>query len=208
MKRGSFGWIAVCGLMLTASGCKHAPEKTTTPEPSTPAQTTPEQPGTPATGTAPSAISAPAAQATNLACTLSVTPTARVGTPVEVTMKITNHSAKTAYVLRWQTPLENQLTGDAFRVTRSGTELPYKGMMAKRANPSTDAYAKIAPKGSVEGKADLSQAYGLTAPGRYRIEFRGSLMDVTEATPDAARTLDRLQPAGVTCSPVETVVQQ
>jgi peptidyl-Lys metalloendopeptidase len=204
MKRGTFGWIAVCGLALGVSGCKHAPEKTATPEPTAP-QTAPQQPTGPAQGTAPSAI-APAA-ASNLACALSVTPTARAGAPVEVTLKLTNHSAKTVYVLRWQTPLEGQLLGDAFHVTRAGAEQSYKGAMAKRGSPSSDNYAKIAPKGSVEGKADLSQAYGLTTPGRYRIEFRGTVMDFSEATPDTSRTIDRLQPASVSCPSVETVIQ-
>ena len=179
MKRGSFGWIAACGLALGVVGCKHAPEQPATPEPTAPPQTTPQQPGTPQQPSAPAAATTPAAtpaQAANLACTLSVTPTARAGAPVEVELKLTNHSAKTVYVLRWQTPLEGQqLMGDAFRVTRSGTELPYKGAQAKRGNPGTDSYAKIAPKGSVDGRTDISQAYGLTTPGRYRIEFRGSL---------------------------------
>jgi peptidyl-Lys metalloendopeptidase len=143
--------------------------------------------------------------ATTLDCVLSVPPSVRAGEPVELRFQLTNRTAQPLYVLTWRTPLEG-LLGNDFQVTREGTEVPYQGPMVKRGNPQAEDYAALAPGASVDAKVELSLAYEMKQPGRYRIAFRGELMDVTEKQVDVPRPLEQHQSRPVSCPAVETAV--
>ncbi len=197
MTRGPVGWIALCCLSLVGGGCSSRPA---TP-PQTPPPTAEQKPAEPAP-----APKEEQTVATTLECALSVPATVRAGDAVELTFRLTNRTQKPLWVLNWRTPLEGRPTGNDFRVTRDGTELPYQGPMAKRGDPSAESYVAVAPGASVDGRLDLSLAYGVKAPGRYRIEFQRELMDVAEAQADVPRTLDTLKPLAVRCPAVETTL--
>ncbi len=143
--------------------------------------------------------------ATTLDCALSVPSSVRAGDPVELSFRLTNRTAKPLFVLSWRTPLEG-LRGNDFQITRDGTEIPYQGPMAKRGNPSAESYVTLAPGASVDAKVELTLAYEMNQPGRYRIEFRGTLLDVAENQADVPRTLDQLKSTPVRCPVVETTV--
>jgi peptidyl-Lys metalloendopeptidase len=143
--------------------------------------------------------------APTLECALSVPSSVRAGQPVELRFQLTNRTAQPLYVLNWRTPLEG-LWGNDFQVTRDGTEVPYQGPMKKRGNPSAQNYVTIAPGASVDGKVDLSQAYEMKQPGRYRIAFQGMLLDVAEKQADVPRSLDAFQAREVKCPVVETTI--
>ncbi|WP_239470717.1 protease [Archangium violaceum] len=144
--------------------------------------------------------------ATTLECSLSVPPTLKAGQPVEARFQLTNRTAQPLFVLKWRTPLEGRLLGNDFAITRDGTEIPYQGPMAKRANPGADSYVAIAPGASVEAKVELSLAYELTQPGRYRIAFRNELLDVADKQADVPRIMDQFRPMPVQCPAVETTI--
>ncbi len=144
--------------------------------------------------------------ATTLECSLSVPPTVKAGQPVEARFQLTNRTAQPLYVLKWRTPLEGRLLGNDFEITRDGTGIPYQGPMVKRGNPGADSYVTLAPGASVDATVELSLAYELTQPGRYRIAFRNELMDVAEKQADVPRSLEQLRPTPVRCPVVETTI--
>jgi hypothetical protein len=146
------------------------------------------------------------AMATTLECSLSVPPSLKAGQPVEARFQLINRTAQPLFVLKWRTPLEGRLLGNDFEITRDGAEIPYQGPMAKRGNPGADSYVTLAPGASVEAKVELSLAYELTQPGRYRIAFRNELMDVAEKQSDVPRSLDQFRPQPVRCPVVETTI--
>jgi peptidyl-Lys metalloendopeptidase len=142
--------------------------------------------------------------ATPLECTLTVAPSVRAGEPMLLRFRLTNRGAQPLYVLDWHTPLEG-LLANMLQVSRAGgAELPYQGAMAKRGNPSAEDYRTVAPGASVEEEIDVGLAYETAAPGRYRIAFRGPLMDVARQQAEVPRPLDSHQSMPVQCAPVET----
>ncbi|MFP2908148.1 protease [Pyxidicoccus sp. 3LFB2] len=143
--------------------------------------------------------------ATTLDCALSAPATVKAGEPVEVVFRLTNPTEKPLHVLDWHTPLEG-LLNNIFDVTREGTEIPYAGPMLKRANPGADDYVAVAPGASVEGKVNVALAYDFTQPGRYRIAFRGQLMDVATEPSEVPHTMDGFRGVPVKCNEVETTV--
>jgi peptidyl-Lys metalloendopeptidase len=152
----------------------------------------------------PEAAPMPSAASAPLECTLSVAPSVRAGEPMMLRFQLTNRGAQPLYVLDWHTPLEG-LLANMLQVSRAGgAELPYQGPMAKRGNPTAEDYRTLAPGASVEGEIDVGLAYETGAPGRYRIAFRGPLMDVAREQAGLPRPLDHHEPMPVSCAPVET----
>lgn len=145
------------------------------------------------------------ALAKTLECSLSAPAQLKVGEPVPVQLRLTNPTAQPLSVLTWRTPLEG-LLGDDFQVTRDGAEVPYEGPMVKRGEPQAADYTSLAPGKSVEATVDLSKGYALQQPGRYRIAYRGPLMDVATAEQKLPRPLAELQPLPVQCPVVEVVL--
>lgn len=195
--RKNLAWLAV----LSAAGVTACTPK--------PAEAPAQQQAPAAAPTPPPAASPtkePAAVTTpKLECALSVHPKAKAGEPIEVLFKLTNRSESPVWVLTWQTPLEGIL-GTVFEVTRDGEELPYQGPMVKRAAPSADSYAAIAPGATVENTVEVTQAWDFKKPGTYRITFRDALMDVATRKEDVPRPGGDYQSTPVTCAPVDVTV--
>ncbi|PTL80874.1 protease [Vitiosangium sp. GDMCC 1.1324] len=208
MTRGYVGRVALLCLAFSGGACaprNAAPEQSAASEQKGASEQKPtaQQPA-PAQPAAPEQKENPA-MATTLECALSVPATVRSGEPVEVRFQLTNRTAQPLYVLTWRTPLEG-LRGNDFQITRDGTDIAYQGPMVKRGNPSAQSYVTIAPGASVDGKVDLALAYDLKQPGRYRIAFRGQLMDVADKQAEVPRTLDLLKSTPVQCPVVETTI--
>ncbi|WP_225410871.1 protease [Stigmatella hybrida] len=191
MNRRHVPWLALSCLAFGAGACASRKEETT-PTPPPPQQTAAAEPqGTPV--------------APSLTCEMSVPPRLKVGVPVELRFKLINPTAQTVYALKWHTPLEG-LRNNFLEVSRDGTEVPYQGPMVKRADPSAEAYAPLAPGGSQEAQVDVSLAYDFTQPGTYRIAFRGTLMDLVTSQADVPRKMDAFQSVEIRCPAVETVL--
>ncbi|HYH96441.1 protease [Hyalangium sp.] len=143
--------------------------------------------------------------AESLICTMSVPQRLQAGAPVELVFRLSNLTPQPLFVLSWHTPLEG-LLNDIFHVTRDGTELPYTGEMMKRGPPAASAYVTLAPGSSAEAQVELSQAYDFKQPGKYRIEFRGPLKDVTTKRAEVPHPPGKPQPLEVECAAVETTI--
>ncbi|MFP2926311.1 protease [Pyxidicoccus sp. 3LG] len=143
--------------------------------------------------------------ATTLDCALSAPAQVKAGEPVEVLFRLSNPTSQPLYVLDWHTPLEG-LRNDIFQVTRDGAEVSYQGPMVKRAPPQADDYVTLAPGASVEGRVDVARGYDLSQPGRYKIAFRGQLMDVATRREDAPQAKGEFRELQVRCPEVETTV--
>ncbi len=194
MTRRHIGWFALFCLAVCGGAC--TPPKDTSAGSAVPGQSAgsavPGQKETPDMGM-------------KLDCTMSVGPSLRAGEPVELRFRLSNPTTQPVFVLKWQTPLEG-LLGHNLEVKRDGAEVPYQGPMLKRGDPQTVHYVEIAPGASTEGTINVSLAYDLGQPGRYRIAFRNELMDVTANKGDVPRTLAQMRPMPVQCAPVETTV--
>ncbi|HXU47301.1 MAG TPA: M35 family metallo-endopeptidase [Thermoanaerobaculia bacterium] len=90
--------------------------------------------------------------------------------PVTVRFTLTNRSAETQRVLKWNTPLEG-LYSDLFRVVHAGREVPYIGVLVKRGTPKPDDYVTLAPGGSTSAEIDLAKGYALAETGSYEVRL-------------------------------------
>lgn len=89
-----------------------------------------------------------------------------------VMLEVTNTSGAKAEFCTYHTPFEG-IRNDIFVVERDGEELPYRGMMAKRAPPTKKDHRTLKPGASITSEAvDLSETYALKS-GTYTVRFRG-----------------------------------
>ena len=146
----------------------------------------------------------PAAEA-SLACELSAPASVRSGEPVGVKLRLMNRTSQPVYVLGWRTPFEG-LFGNDWQVTLNGAEIPYKGPMAKRGDPEADDYVPIAAGGVAEAEVDVSLAYLMKEPGRYKIALRGPLMDVVTQKAEVPRPLAQHKAMPLSCPTIEVEV--
>ena len=124
------------------------------------------------------------------------------GGPASLVFTLENQSGQPVRVLAWYTPLEG-LKGRVLKVTRDGKELLYRGRMVKRAVPRAEDYLLLGPGASTSATFDLAAAYDLSAPGRYRVEFVGRVLDVAPGGEAVPRSGDRQRGADVPGRPAE-----
>lgn len=151
------------------------------------------------------AAAMPATTNPTVQCELSAPAQVVAGQPVEVLFRLRNPTARPLFVLKWNTPLEG-LRGDLFTVTRDGAEVPYRGPMLKRGDPSAEDYAQLAPGASVEANINLGLTYDVSQPGRYRVTFRPELLDVVPDAAQVPHTRAQFQALPVQCPAVELTV--
>src|SRR6185503_4258590 len=116
--------------------------------------------------------------ASTIECRIQVPAQVKVGEPVPLRFELMSHAPRRLRILTWNTPLEGWF-GSYLRVTAGDREIAYQGPQVKRGAPEPGDYVTLAPRRKVQAEVDLSQVYGLSAPGRYRIAFAGWLHDVT-----------------------------
>ncbi len=112
-----------------------------------------------------------------LSCQASVPPTLRSAQPAVLTLVLHNEGRRPLYVLRRNTPFEGWLA-DSLTVTHDGAPVAYSGAMAKRTPPHASEYLLLKPGQRYRYRARLAPAYDVSAGGRYRLQWRGELMDV------------------------------
>lgn len=103
--------------------------------------------------------------------------------PVEhgVEFVLTNTSATDLSLLRWETPLEAELTQDVFVVSRDDGSNPslhpdralFSGRLIKRDNPGPDDFIKIAAGESKTAFVALADYYELKSAGSFHVSFGG-----------------------------------
>lgn len=88
------------------------------------------------------------------------------------------------------------VSNHVFQVTRGAAEVPYVGMMRKRAPPGRDGFLQLAPGKSVRVEVRLDAVYALPAEGgdfvvRFETANHFSKDDVTLVSNEARFTLAR-----------------
>ncbi len=91
---------------------------------------------------------------------------------ISVTYSLTNTTARSVLVLRWDTPVDG-IEADILRVERDGQPVTYIGKLVKRAVPELDDYLELQPGETMTFTFDPSTAYDMSEPGRYALRFRG-----------------------------------
>lgn len=153
-----------------------------------------------------SAGAASSAQATDPVLTVTVTPERPSLTrsdAVVVTVKITNTSNATAWLLAWQTPF-GAVEAPLFEITRDGQPVPYTGRQVKRAAPRAGDFIALAPGASRSARVELSVLYRMDVSGAYSIRYRGGA-PLPYGAPDAARLLAQQADQSATASPPASV---
>lgn len=130
-----------------------------------------------------------AAQAAG-AVTVSITPERRTlgaSDEVAVVVTMTNNSAATAYLLRWQTPFD-AVEAPLFEITRDGQPVRYLGRQVKRAAPGPGDWIALAPGASRSVRVELSALYQMGTTGAYSIRYRDGALQLF-GTPGGASAL-------------------
>ena len=92
------------------------------------------------------------------------------GEPVIVHVTLSNPGAHRVALLRWRTPLDG-VSAPLFTVTRDGAEVPYRGRMVKRPEPTDADYVTLEPGASVTSDVDHAKLHDLAAPGHYVVTY-------------------------------------
>jgi len=109
---------------------------------------------------------------------------------VVVNVTVTNASAATQYLLKWQTPF-GAIEAPLFEVTRDGMPVRYLGVKVKRAAPGPADYIALKPGASRSVRVELSALYDMAITGAYSVRWRAGATQLfkrpgTAALPDAA----------------------
>jgi peptidyl-Lys metalloendopeptidase len=106
--------------------------------------------------------------------TISVTPERQSlakSDNVVVNVTVTNATAATQYLLKWQTPF-SAIEAPLFEVTRDGMPVRYLGVQVKRRAPSAADYIALKPGASQSRRIELSALYDMGITGAYSVRWR------------------------------------
>jgi len=101
--------------------------------------------------------------------------------PIEMTFTVYNSADSSQTFCKWHTPFEALMSKYLDIISADGTEVAYKGPMAKRVMPPpADSYVSVAAKDSLSIKVDLTRGYDFKAIGTYTIRYNsGSISGLT-----------------------------
>ena len=105
---------------------------------------------------------------------LSIEGRQQSSTPFAITFQISNACDQDVHVLKRCTPLEGLLS-DCFKITRDGIPVPYDGPLLKRSPATKKEYVLLKAGQSIEQSVDLSGCYQVSTPGKYEVQFRGTI---------------------------------
>lgn len=94
-----------------------------------------------------------------------------------VVFHVSNVSDEAVNMLKWNTPLETELSADVFEVRRDGQPVEYLGRMVKRGTPAEGDFISIPPGGRVNVIIDLARYYDMSEPGHYSVSYKPDLID-------------------------------
>ncbi|MFC5547941.1 M35 family metallo-endopeptidase [Massilia aerilata] len=90
---------------------------------------------------------------------------------VVVDVTVTNATAATQYLLKWQTPF-GAIEAPLFEVTRDGLPVRYLGVQVKRPAPVPADYVALRPGASRSVRVELSALYDMGVTGAYSVRWR------------------------------------
>ncbi len=107
---------------------------------------------------------------------MSVEPGANDGA---VRIHLSNTSDSALSVLKWDTPFEDTLSHNVFRIEKFEKGLPfpktvdYTGREVKRASPVTDNFMVLQPGETITKDVQLNEYYDIETVGEHRVRFGG-----------------------------------
>ncbi len=125
--------------------------------------------------------------------------------PVQFLFTLTNNNDCDLYVLNWHTPLEG-MWNRYLQVSVGGTDIPYRGIMAKRGPPSAESYILVPAGETVSASVDMLKGYSTETLGRYSVLLSTALMDVVERKEGVeflANQFADMTQVPIACGPVE-----
>jgi hypothetical protein len=94
-----------------------------------------------------------------------------------LTFKVKNNGDSTISFCKWHTPFEPLMSKYLDVTNEDGTEMAYKGPMAKRIMPPpADSYVAVKPGDSISVDFDLLKGYEINKPGNYTIKYNSENM--------------------------------
>lgn len=136
-----------------------------------------------------------------LECRMSLPAQLAAGAPAELRFRLKNAGPAAVAVLTWQTPFEG-VFAPMLRITRDGRELSFQGPLMKRGEPEAAEYLRLAPGQGEEAVLELAPAWDVAAPGRYRVEYVGRLLDVAPGDAALPRPLAQHRAQALDCPAV------
>jgi peptidyl-Lys metalloendopeptidase len=106
---------------------------------------------------------------------------------VVVNITVTNTTAATQYLLKWQTPF-GAIDAPLFEVTRDGLPVRYLGVQVKRPVPAAADYVALKPGASRSARVELSALYDMGITGAYSVRWRPGATQLF-SRPGVARTV-------------------
>ena len=108
---------------------------------------------------------------------MQIRDTITIGEPLELKFTVSNSADTAQQFLKWATPFEPLVSKYLDIVDEDGTQVNYRGPMAKRAMPpSPDSYIKVNPNGSLVSNINLLEGYAITRPSKYTVIYVGQGM--------------------------------
>jgi peptidyl-Lys metalloendopeptidase len=108
---------------------------------------------------------------------------------VVVDVTVTNASAATQYLLKWQTPF-GAIEAPLFEITRDGMPVRYLGVKVKRAAPGPADYIALKPGASRSARVELSALYDMSITGAYSVRWRAGATQLFKRPGAAAAAAD------------------
>lgn len=103
---------------------------------------------------------------------MQIRDTITIGEPLSLKFVVRNTSDTTLQFLKWETPFEPLLGKYLDVKDADGTQVNYRGAMAKRAMPpSAESYIKVGPKDSLVANVNLLEGYAITRASKYTILY-------------------------------------
>ncbi|WP_245803558.1 protease [Daejeonella lutea] len=109
--------------------------------------------------------------------TMQIKDTITVGDPVELKFVVINSADTVARFLKWSTPFEPLVSKYLDITDEDGTQVDYRGAMAKRAMPpSEESYVKLNPGDSLVVNVNLLEGYAISRAAKYKVVYVGEGM--------------------------------
>ncbi|TCD10528.1 protease [Pedobacter frigidisoli] len=99
----------------------------------------------------------------------------KLGEPINVKFSVHNTADTSAKFCKWHTPFERLMSKYLDVTLSDGTEVDYKGPMAKRIMPPpADSYISLKAKDSTSVDFNLLDAYSISKAGTYTVKYNSS----------------------------------
>jgi ABC-type proline/glycine betaine transport system substrate-binding protein len=100
--------------------------------------------------------------------------TLKQGDSLILTFTVKNNTADSLRFCKWHTPFEPLMSKYLDVKDENGTEVNYKGAMAKRIMPPPEgSYIKVNSMDSLSTRVDLLKAYAIDKPAKYTVTYEG-----------------------------------